>query len=100
MIFDYPTPDTLANRIAQELLGAPEAPAPVLSAFADLEKIESSVEAIMLDEVAASRLETRLRALLATLAGGGAAEDSPLADRIQAASDDDIFDFIDNQLGI
>lgn len=102
MIFDYPTPDALADKIARELVGAPEERAPVLSAFAELEKIESSLEGIMLDEVAAARLETRLRALLAAVAGAGAggAESVLLADQIQSASDDDMFDFIDNQLGI
>jgi acyl transferase domain-containing protein/NADPH:quinone reductase-like Zn-dependent oxidoreductase/short-subunit dehydrogenase/aryl carrier-like protein len=107
MTFDYPTPGALADRIAEELGGAQgaagaESKAPVLTAFAELEKVEAGLDAIRQDEQAVSRLEARLRALLAALgaATGPEAEGGALSDRIQDASDDDIFDLIDNQLGI
>ncbi len=100
MIFDHPTPDALAARIVQELLGAPvQEETPALTAFSELEKLESSVERIVEDEAAKLRLESRLRAILARLAGGGASAE-PVADGLDSADDDAMFDFIDNQLGI
>jgi acyl transferase domain-containing protein/NADPH:quinone reductase-like Zn-dependent oxidoreductase/acyl carrier protein/NADP-dependent 3-hydroxy acid dehydrogenase YdfG len=100
MIFDYPTPDTLASRIAQELVGSQEEQAPILSAFSELEKVESSLATIMEDEAALVRLGTRLRGILAMLGGGEDGQGGSVVDKIQSASDDDMFDFIDNQLGI
>ncbi len=100
MIFDHPTPDALSARIAQELLGAPVAEeAPALTAFSELEKVEATLELMVEDEAARLRLESRLRALLARVSGAGAS-DEPVAGDLDSASDDDMFDFIDKQLGI
>jgi polyketide synthase 12 len=113
MIFDYPTPDHLAGRMAAELGGAPrggeDKETLVVTAFADLERIEAGLDGILADEAVRSRLEARLRGLLTALGAagvgaiggiGGEANGAGLVDTIQAASDDDMFDFIDNQLGI
>ena len=99
MIFDHPTPDALAARIGQELIGAPvEEEAPALEAFSELEKLEASVERIVEDEAARLRFESRLRAILTRLSGGGAPAEA-VVDDLDSASDDDMFDFIDKQLG-
>ncbi len=100
MIFDHPTPDALSARIAQELLGAPvQEEAPALTAFSELEKLEATLDLMVEDEAARLRLETRLRAMLTRLAGAGDSAE-PVVEDLDSASDDDMFDFIDNQLGI
>jgi hypothetical protein len=43
---------------------------------------------------------TRLKGILSAISAADDAEDGSLADKIQSASDDDIFDFIDNQLEV
>jgi hypothetical protein len=56
----------------------------------------------MLIENAAARVRValRLKGILAALSAADDAAGGWLADKIQSASDDDIFDFIDNQLGV
>ncbi|WP_425558746.1 SDR family NAD(P)-dependent oxidoreductase [Catenulispora subtropica] len=102
MIFDFPTPDALAEHIAAELGGGAPADddAPLVSAFSGLEKVESFLAKIVTDTSARGRLETRLRGILTALGAGEEGAGASVADQIQDADDDDIFDFIDNQLGI
>jgi polyketide synthase 12 len=106
VVFDYPSPVALGGYLSQELGGAPAADTTVLPAFAGIEKIESSVEQLLADEAARARVTARLREVLAALnpargpAGDAGAEAGAAAEVIGAASDDAIFDFIDNQLGL
>ena len=100
VVFDYPSPQALGDFIGQELGGVPEADSTVLPAFSGLEKIESSVERLLADEAARLRVTARLKEVLAALNPAYTEEAEAAADTIQAASDDAIFDFIDNQLGL
>jgi hypothetical protein len=52
------------------------------------------------DEAARLRVAARLKEVLAALSPAYTEEAKAAADTIQAASDDAIFDFIDNQLGL
>jgi polyketide synthase 12 len=100
-VFDYPTPDTLAKYIGTELVGLPaEETTTTLQVFSGLEKIESSLPELIDDDAARARVTTRLKRILSALSTADDAEDSSLTEKIQSASDDDVFDFIDNQLGI
>jgi acyl carrier protein len=100
VVFDYPAPGTLADHLQAELAGADGEETTILAAFSGLEKLESSLDMLLGHEGARARVATRLQAMLAALSEAGDAADGTLADKIQSASDDDIFDFIDNQLGV
>ena len=72
----------------------------ILAAFSGIEKIESSIPMLAGDEAARMRAVTRLKGILSALSAAGDAEDKSLAEKIRSASDDAIFDFIDNQLEV
>ncbi|WP_460073178.1 type I polyketide synthase [Streptomyces sp. YKOK-I1] len=114
LLFDYPTPLGLARHLRAET--APGAAAAVRPMLAELDRLEGALAEIAGDEEVRSALAGRLRGLLSTLdtaaaagttvpsggAGPGGHGGSPQAaveERIDAASDDDLFDFIDQQFG-
>ncbi|WP_424187267.1 beta-ketoacyl synthase N-terminal-like domain-containing protein [Actinokineospora sp. G85] len=90
LVFDHPTPADLADHLHRELGGQdlPDTPA----VFGELDRLEAAVATARLDRAAAAELSTRLHALLA-----GFQDETEQA--ISGASDDDLFDFIDNTLG-
>jgi NADP-dependent 3-hydroxy acid dehydrogenase YdfG/acyl carrier protein len=96
-IFDHPTPSHLAARLRTELLGAAETGPSALTVFAELDRMESALSAFAEDTVARSRLVVRLKDFLAKLAEE---TDGRVAGSIESASDDEVFAFIDNELGI
>ncbi|AXX30072.1 type I polyketide synthase [Actinosynnema mirum] len=97
-VFDHPTPAALVELLHGELVD--EGERPVGSVLAELDRLEIAASGLAPEEIEAGHLTTRLRALLTRLdqavAGGGPA----VADQLEAASADDIFDFIDNELGM
>jgi acyl transferase domain-containing protein/D-arabinose 1-dehydrogenase-like Zn-dependent alcohol dehydrogenase/acyl carrier protein len=96
LVFDYPTPTVVADFLAGELFGAPEQG----SALRDeLDKLEAVLSASTTDAVESAGVAARLRQLLAQYTGTKATEEAAVTDRINAASTDDIFAFIDNELG-
>ncbi|WP_234360462.1 type I polyketide synthase [Streptomyces sp. DSM 15324] len=114
LLFDYPTPLGLARHLRAET--APGAAAAVQPMLAELDRLEGALAEITGDEEVRSALSGRLRGLLATLdaapaagvtatsAGGGDGDhggvpQAAVEERIDAASDDDLFDFIDQQFG-
>nr|WP_285620553.1 type I polyketide synthase [Kineosporia sp. NBRC 101677] len=105
VVFDHPTPDALTGHLHRQLGGEDSGENEVLAAFSGLEKVESALATLLADESARSRVTARVEELLTALRRNRAEDDqdSPevsVADRIEAAEDDDIFDFIDKELGI
>ncbi len=99
VVFDHPTPTALAEHVLGEVApdGAGDASAPVM---ADLDRVEASLTALLEDVQARSTVSVRLQAILARLNEATATAAGPdLASTIESASADDLFDFIDNQLG-
>ncbi|WP_344343173.1 phosphopantetheine-binding protein, partial [Kitasatospora putterlickiae] len=104
LLFDHPTPAAIAGHLAAELV--PEAgPGPV-PGLAELDLLEGTLDGALDDPADRDRLADRLRELLrrvdpaATAADGdGSAADS-IEDRMDGASDDELFDLIDNELGL
>ncbi|MDX2682010.1 type I polyketide synthase [Streptomyces soliscabiei] len=93
LLFDHPTSAAIAAHLATELLpGAPEAAAGATTGLAEL----GLLEAALADAEPSAELLARLQTLLSTLrpTAGETAED-----RLDLATDDDLFDFIDNELG-
>ncbi|MBP2329148.1 acyl transferase domain-containing protein/D-arabinose 1-dehydrogenase-like Zn-dependent alcohol dehydrogenase/acyl carrier protein [Kibdelosporangium banguiense] len=87
-VFDYPTPRELADHLAAEL-GADDT-----DVLAEIDRLESRLAAVMAGMDAPSGVAARLTALAARWGGDGTAA------RLDGASRDEVFDFIDNELGI
>ncbi|WP_431947917.1 SDR family NAD(P)-dependent oxidoreductase [Micromonospora marina] len=98
LIFDYPDPNELATYLVSEL--APDTGPAVPPVLADLENLErslteASVEPELHDQIG-SRLEVLIAKWRTMRAGAGGDPDLDL----ELASDDDLFDLIDSELGI
>ncbi|MDH6142628.1 acyl transferase domain-containing protein/acyl carrier protein [Kitasatospora sp. GP30] len=106
LLFDHPTVSSLADHLGEELrLGAPAGPPRTeLPGLAELSRLdEAALAALVRDEAVYTRLTVTLQDLLARLgAAAGAAEPgaASVARLIESASDDEIFDFLDNELGM
>ncbi|MEV6974081.1 phosphopantetheine-binding protein, partial [Kitasatospora sp. NPDC093806] len=101
LVFDYPTAAALAGYLAGQFGEGADDAAADLRLFADLDRIQQSITREGLDAVVRSRLGSRLRELLASLdaAEGASLGGAEVADQIAAASDDEMFSFIE-ELGI
>ncbi|WP_406211370.1 SDR family NAD(P)-dependent oxidoreductase [Kitasatospora sp. NBC_01560] len=101
LVFDYPTAAELARHLDAELPreGAPSA-APVL---AELDRLDAVLGGITADHPEHARIAGRLRALAARWSDQHtpAPGESPAAElELDSADDDEVFDFITNELGI
>ncbi len=93
LVFDHPTTAALAAHLLQAV-----APRERSSGEAELDRLESVLPAIVADEDGRARAVTRLRALLATLDATGSTErEVSVASTIDAASDEDLFRYLDEQ---
>nr|WP_151775683.1 type I polyketide synthase [Streptomyces abyssomicinicus] len=99
LVFDHPTPTALAAHLhaglAEGLAGSASPPA-----LGTLDELEAELPRIAADDELRARLRQRLELFLEQLTGTGGTStaDDGLADRLDAASDDEIFDFIDSEL--
>ncbi|MGB2572585.1 SDR family NAD(P)-dependent oxidoreductase, partial [Micromonospora citrea] len=101
LVFDHPTPETLTGYLMSRLGPGRSAPA-VLDELARLEAAFAATSAETLAELTAdeetrSALTVRLRALLTRVDGDAA--DPGVAQALDEASDDELFDFIDSTFG-
>ncbi|MFT2020253.1 type I polyketide synthase, partial [Streptomyces sp. 796.1] len=101
LLFDYTTSRALAGYLAQELVAEEPDASLVLPVLSELEKLESSIADVVADEAATARLTSRLQQVLAKLTTGQQAETANggvAADKFESATDDEIFDFLDEEL--
>ncbi|MFI9154902.1 SDR family NAD(P)-dependent oxidoreductase [Streptomyces sp. NPDC053367] len=99
LLFDQPTSQAIARYLESEL--APEEYSAAGAVFPGLDELERQMPGFAADEEARARLAGRLQDLLAQLgADPGAGGDTAVSTRIDSASDDEIFDFIENELGL
>ncbi|MEU8686551.1 type I polyketide synthase [Streptomyces sp. NPDC048611] len=99
LVFDYPTPQLLAEHVQDTLFGAADAE-PEAAVLADLDRLADAISGFSPENAARGLVEARLRSILAEL--GGVAEGeakSAVSQQLDAASDDEIFDFINQELG-
>jgi acyl carrier protein len=101
LVFDYPTPAALADHLLSRLGGAAAAKAQGPNLLAELDRLESVMAAADPDPVARAGIAARLRGLTALWTAADAAPDDgeAVAEKIGSASTDEIFAFIDNELG-
>ncbi|MGW4057239.1 beta-ketoacyl synthase N-terminal-like domain-containing protein [Amycolatopsis sp. NPDC004747] len=98
LAFDYPTPLVLARHLRDELGGGDDA---LSAVHARLEDVEALLGGLRLDESTKTGLTLRLQGLVARCNGVlGPPDDAPLADRLEAASADEVLGFIDEELGL
>ncbi len=100
LVFDHPTPTALVDHLREELLPDGGRGEPVV--FAELDKLEPLLSNVMDDGETRTKVADRLKELLEKL--GEAADDADstaeVAERIGSSSNDELFDFIDNELGL
>ncbi|MEU5429763.1 SDR family NAD(P)-dependent oxidoreductase [Streptomyces olivoreticuli] len=102
LVFDYPESAALVGHLLT-LLSPDGAPAPLKDAadpvLSDLGRIESSLDALALDDKARGRVARRLDALLSKVNGAHANADGGAdLDALDGVSDDEMFAFIDREL--
>jgi acyl carrier protein len=100
LVFDYPTPNALVQYLRGEIL-PDEATTGVTSLLAELDGLEKSLAGAAPDDEDRGRITARLQALLAQWNDDRGPEDGAgVADEIESATDDDLFDFIGKEFGI
>ncbi len=97
LVFDHPTPAALAKLLRAEVL-VDDVPA-VVPVAAELDRLEGLLAAASADDLTRHRVGDRLRALLSRVDGGRAAAPAPDRDDVAAATDDELFTLLDEELG-
>ncbi len=104
LVFDYPDATALAGYLCERLAPDQETPAPrevFAPALAQLAGLEETLTALTSEEADPGVLTDRLEALLAKWkAARTPAQGSGAAERLQVATTDEVFDFIEKELGI
>ncbi|WP_432704987.1 SDR family NAD(P)-dependent oxidoreductase [Actinokineospora globicatena] len=95
VVFDHPNTESLAERLHAELFPAAD---DVDGVLAELDGIERRLAALRGQPRAEARVAARVRALHGRWTG--ASEEAEVAGVLGAATPDEVFDFIDNQLDL
>ncbi|WP_190120650.1 type I polyketide synthase, partial [Streptomyces flavofungini] len=101
LVFDYPTSVVLAQYLRTQLLQ--DDAAGVDSTLQELDRLEAGLSSIAPDDSARMRITMRLEALMSKWKGADAeapADGEEVSSRLESASADEVFDFIDKELGI
>ncbi|MFI0577631.1 beta-ketoacyl reductase, partial [Streptomyces tendae] len=98
VVFDHPTSADLARHLRTQIPDLPAAGPEGL--LAELDRIEQMLTDVDPTDEKSGDIQRRLTALLARFdEAAGPVEAARVADKIDAATDDEIFAFIDNELG-
>ncbi|WP_329562469.1 type I polyketide synthase [Kitasatospora sp. NBC_01266] len=105
LVFDYPTSVDLAAHLHAEL--CPQDQGGVASVLAEFDRLEAALAALTAEEDDRTRIAVRLNAVLAKWGSGSAArsanapvEAAAVADQLHEATSDEVFAFIDQELGM
>ncbi len=100
VVFDYPTAAGLAEHVRAAVVG--DGAVGVAPVFGELDRLEAALTGSAPDRSARIRITERLRALLASLNDDDASANGgdTVAEKLQSAGADEVFDFIDRELGV
>ncbi|MEU6075142.1 type I polyketide synthase [Micromonospora sp. NPDC047074] len=99
VVFDYPTPLALAEHLRGELVS--EASVEALPTVEELDQLESALVLRDQDDIGRVRVTMRLHRLLERLGAAEATGDATeVADRLRVASNQELFDLVDRDLGL
>ncbi|MFH8371880.1 SDR family NAD(P)-dependent oxidoreductase, partial [Streptomyces sp. NPDC018031] len=96
VVFDHPTPAALAAHLTDRL--GDDATLTTRDALAELDRIEAALAALAEQETVRGEVTARLHTLLTRWSGRPATEPDEDDDAVQDASDDELFDLLDNEL--
>jgi acyl carrier protein len=97
LIFDYPSPALLGAYLRAEEFPVDAVPIPLVE---ELDKIESLLGDVTADDAVHEMVTARLQALLSKLGSIAAhSKSDTVAQKIKSATDDEIFEFINKELG-
>ncbi|WP_443072859.1 type I polyketide synthase [Streptomyces sp. NBC_01439] len=100
LLFDFANSAALAEQL-HEALVVPADGAGSGSVAAELDRLEALVASLAPEEIERTKVTTRLQALLTRLNEANATQEAAaVAHQLKAASADELFDFIDKELGI
>ncbi|WP_248843796.1 type I polyketide synthase [Streptomyces albus] len=98
LVFDHPTPSALTEFLLGRLPDA--SPDEARDAGTELDRLEAALLALPAQEVARLRVTSRLQQLVKRLDGTSTDDGAAgISAKIEAATSDDIFDLIDNEIG-
>jgi acyl carrier protein len=103
LVFDHPNSADLATRLRTEL--CPQDAQGVDAVLAEFDRLEAALTGLVPQDDDRTRVTVRVNALLAKWGGARPAaappaDDAPVADRLQDATSDEVFAFIDSELGM
>ncbi|WP_415925776.1 type I polyketide synthase, partial [Streptomyces scabiei] len=96
-VFDHPTPTALVRHLRGELL--PDGGSPADALLAELDRLEATVTVGEADNLLRTKVTVRLQSLLAKWTGPEQNAGPSVADTLQDASDEELLDFINRNLG-
>ncbi|MFI6039974.1 phosphopantetheine-binding protein, partial [Streptomyces sp. NPDC051315] len=102
LVFDHPTPQALARQLLDQLVTESEPSASASEVLAEFDRLERALASAVLDAGQRGELSRRLQSLSArwgqiAVDGGDGGE---LGIDLDSASDDELFDLIDSELGL
>ncbi|MFE7563897.1 phosphopantetheine-binding protein, partial [Kitasatospora sp. NPDC057500] len=100
LVFDYPNAGVLAAHLVERL--RPAAVSPTAALLLELDRFEQELRTVSPDAEGRSRVTARLHGLLASWKSADAARTggSVLADELESATDDEVFDLLGKEFGI
>jgi acyl carrier protein len=96
VVFSYPTPAALAGYLGTETV---DSETDHLHVLKELDRLESALSAVVQDSAGRFRIMTRLEAIARGLRAG-TAHGASAADELETATDDEMFEFADRELGM
>ncbi|MBM7769830.1 acyl transferase domain-containing protein [Actinokineospora baliensis] len=98
LVFDQPNPTVLATHLRTLVL--PDTPEDDLPSMAELDRLELALTTRPDDDIARVRVVMRLESLLAAQRATAASTAGDLLDRLGSATNDELFDLVEKDLGL
>ncbi|MER5642144.1 type I polyketide synthase [Kitasatospora sp. NPDC002227] len=100
LIFDYPSPTTLAQYLGEQLPSGGDSTSPAPLVHAELDRLEALLAGVAAGDTESDGITTRLRELLSTWQKTQSPADGPsAAESLELATADELFDLLDSELG-